>query len=82
MEGKIRESLDAAWKDPEAARPYIERHAQEMAPEVIRSHIAMFVNEFSRDVGTEGEAAIRHIVDAAARAQGIPLSKRPLFTPS
>lgn len=80
MEAKIRESLALARKDPGAAWPYIERHAQEMAPDVIRSHIDMFVNDYSRDVGPDGEAAIRHIVEAAARVQAIPLPDLPVFT--
>ncbi len=46
-EEKIRESLLYARSHPDEAWPYIRRHAQEMAPEVIRLHIDAFVNEFS-----------------------------------
>ena len=79
VEGKIRESLLYARAHPEEAWPYIRTHAQEMEPDVIRKHIDMFVNDFSLDVGPEGERAIRYILEAASRRAGISLPDKPVF---
>ncbi len=70
----IRESLDYADARPEDVRPYIAAHAQEMSSEVQAQHIALYVNEFTRDLGEEGRAAIdwlrcraRSLTDGARR---------------
>ncbi len=79
LESRIRASLDYARRHTEEAWPYVRAHAQEMEPEVIRQHIDMFVNEFSVDVGLDGKRAIRHLLEAAARVNGLRLPDKPLF---
>jgi 1,4-dihydroxy-6-naphthoate synthase len=79
MDEKIRESLLYARSHPQEAWPYIKRHAQEMADAVIGRHIETFVNEFSLEVGEEGKRAIRFLLEAAARQQGLSLPPKPLF---
>lgn len=74
VETKIRESLLYAREHPEEAWPFIRSHAQEMEPDVIRRHIDTFVNDFSLDMGTEGEKAIRYLLEAACSLTGNPLS--------
>ncbi|MCH5327356.1 MAG: 1,4-dihydroxy-6-naphthoate synthase, partial [Duncaniella sp.] len=41
----------------------IRSHAQEMDEDVIRRHIALFVNEHSIDIGTEGIRAVTTLLD-------------------
>jgi 1,4-dihydroxy-6-naphthoate synthase len=79
VEEKIRESLAFSLKDPEGARPYIARHAQEMSPEVIGLHIDAFVNEFSLNAGAEGEKAMRKLLEAACALENRPFPKQDLF---
>jgi 1,4-dihydroxy-6-naphthoate synthase len=79
VQGKIRESLGHARSHPREAWPYIQAHAQEMAPHVIQQHIDMFVNDYSHDVGIEGARAIRVILEAASRIEKLPLPNKPLF---
>jgi 1,4-dihydroxy-6-naphthoate synthase len=79
VEEKIRESLISSMVHPEAPWPYIVAHAQEMEPEVIREHISTFVNDFSLDVGEEGERAVGVLLDSAARLAGVSLPESPLF---
>jgi 1,4-dihydroxy-6-naphthoate synthase len=76
---KIRESLLYARAHPEEAMPYVKTYAQEMAADVIGQHIDTFVNEFSLEVGEEGERAIRFLLEAAAKQQGQPLPQKPIF---
>ncbi|ROR03217.1 1,4-dihydroxy-6-naphthoate synthase [Desulfosoma caldarium] len=79
MDRAIVESLDWAREHPDQVWPYIEAHAQEMASDIIARHIQTFVNEFSRDVGTEGQRAVRRLLDEAARIAGVSLPDVPIF---
>ncbi|WP_025680190.1 1,4-dihydroxy-6-naphthoate synthase [Paenibacillus massiliensis] len=66
----IRQSVDYAWKHPEASREYILSHAQEMSPDVAESHIALYVNEFTAELGEDGYAAIEALLGRAS-AEGL-----------
>jgi 1,4-dihydroxy-6-naphthoate synthase len=68
----IRASLDYAWAHPEASRGYVAEHAQEMSAEVCRKHIDLYVNEFSRDLGTEGRMAVERLLGGAAELGLVP----------
>ncbi|MFI2203741.1 1,4-dihydroxy-6-naphthoate synthase [Streptomyces sp. NPDC020192] len=70
LAGSIRASVRAAWDDPEASRPYVMAHAQEMDPAVADQHIGLYVNEFTADLGEDGYAAIRGLLTRAA-AEGL-----------
>jgi 1,4-dihydroxy-6-naphthoate synthase len=78
----IHTSVHAAWDDPEASRPYVMEHAQEMDPAVADQHIGLYVNEFTSDLGEDGYAAIRGLLTRAA-AEGLvpPLGPRVLDFP-
>ncbi|MET8825883.1 1,4-dihydroxy-6-naphthoate synthase [Streptomyces sp. NPDC004610] len=78
----IRRSVRAAWDDPEASRPYVRAHAQEMDPSVADQHIGLYVNEFTADLGTDGYAAVRGLLTRAA-AEGLlpPLGPHALDFP-
>ncbi len=72
LEVGIQASLAAAWADPGASAGYVRAHAQEMDPEVCRQHIALYVNEFSRALGTEGRAAIDVLIARGRRSGLLP----------
>lgn len=64
----IRASVRHAWADPAASREYVLRHAQELEPAVVDQHIALYVNGFTEDLGPDGHAAVRSLLDRAAAA--------------
>lgn len=66
MEALIRRSIRRTQKEPAAALPYIQQHAQELSDGVLRQHIQTFVNPFSIDLGKTGRAAVDML---ALRAQ-------------
>ncbi|WP_150270305.1 1,4-dihydroxy-6-naphthoate synthase [Paenibacillus tepidiphilus] len=70
LSGWIRSSLEHAWAHPNDCRDYVLSHAQELEPEVAKSHIDLYVNEFSRDLGEDGYAAITALLKRAA-AEGL-----------
>ncbi|WAL96222.1 1,4-dihydroxy-6-naphthoate synthase [Streptomyces sp. Je 1-369] len=67
-----RTSVRMAWDDPEASRPYVLEHAQEMDPAVADQHIGLYVNEFTADLGENGYAAVRGLLTRAAAEGLIP----------
>jgi 1,4-dihydroxy-6-naphthoate synthase len=66
--GWVRRSVERAWAQPEASRAYVLAHAQEMERDVVDRHIALYVNEFTRDLGAEGAQAIDTLLRRAAEA--------------
>jgi 1,4-dihydroxy-6-naphthoate synthase len=62
IEAAIRASVEYAFAHPEASRQYVRAHSQELSDEVCDQHIALYVNEFSIDLGDEGLAAIERLV--------------------
>jgi 1,4-dihydroxy-6-naphthoate synthase len=78
-ERALTASVDYAHTHPEHVWPTIRRHAQEMEDDVMRQHIALYVNDFTRDYGEEGEAAIRHLLKTAEALGIVPHSRQPLF---
>ncbi|MBX3133710.1 MAG: 1,4-dihydroxy-6-naphthoate synthase [Gemmatimonadaceae bacterium] len=63
-ERAIRASVQHAFDHPQASAEYVRAHAQEMSDEVCAQHIALYVNEWSLDVGDEGMRAIERLVAA------------------
>ncbi|MEU2612891.1 1,4-dihydroxy-6-naphthoate synthase [Micromonospora sp. NPDC007271] len=68
----IRESVRQAWADPAASREYVLAHAQEMEPDVVDRHIALYVNDFTADLGEAGFAAVEALLGRAADAGLVP----------
>jgi 1,4-dihydroxy-6-naphthoate synthase len=64
----IRASVRQAWADPDRSREYVLAHAQEMEPDVVRRHIALYVNEFTEDLGDEGRKAVDTLLGRATAA--------------
>lgn len=62
IEAAIRASVEHAWAHPEASRDYVLAHSQELAPEVVDAHIALYVNDFTRDLGAEGRRAVETLL--------------------
>ena len=78
-ERALAESVDFAFAHTDAVWPTVRRHAQEMDDDVMRQHIALYVNDFTRDYGAEGEAAIAYLLDTAERLGIVPRSSKPLY---
>lgn len=75
----IRASLTFARANYHETRAYIKAHAQELDDQVIDAHIALYVNDFSLDLGAEGLTAVETLLDRAERRALIPKSREPLF---
>jgi 1,4-dihydroxy-6-naphthoate synthase len=85
VESAIRRSVEHAFANPGASADYVRAHAQEMDPEVARQHIALYVNDFSVDLGDDGQRAVDELLGRAsgltARADRPDPGARPLSSP-
>lgn len=70
--GWIRRSVEYAWAHPDASRDYVLSHAQEMDPKVAEAHIALYVNDFTADLGESGYAAVEALLGRAAKEGLVP----------
>lgn len=68
----VRSSVEYAWEHPEASRQYVLEHAQEMDPSVADSHINLYVNEFTHNLGEDGYGAIEALLGRAAKEGLVP----------
>ena len=61
----IRKSLEMAWSAPEIPMPFMRKFAGEMDDNVLRSHVDLYVNDFTFDFGEEGRKAIDLLLEMA-----------------
>ncbi len=72
VEAAVRASVEHAWAHPAASRSYVLEHSQELAPDVVDAHIALYVNEFTRDLGPEGRRAVDELLRRARERHLVP----------
>lgn len=65
FEQELKQSIQQAQETPQQALVYAKQHAQEIQERVLHQHIQTFVNDFSLDVGPQGEAAISRLQSLA-----------------
>lgn len=75
----VRRSVEFALANPAQTMQYVRDNAQEMDEQVMQQHIALYVNDFSVDLGEEGKAAITALYEVAAEKKIIPSMYYPLF---
>lgn len=67
-----RSSVEYAWANPTASQEYVMSHAQELSLEVAQAHINLYVNEFTRNLGDDGYAAVTALLGRAAEEGLVP----------
>lgn len=79
VEEGIRNSLQYARTHTEEVMDYCRQHSQEMDEAVMKSHIDLYVNDFSIDLGVEGLKAVRRLFDEAETHGVLPSSTMPIL---
>ena len=79
IDAAIRRSLDFARTREDAIIDYVRAHAFEMDDTVMRKHIALYVNEYSEDIGEDGRAADEALFARASGAGLIPAGTHAEF---
>ncbi|RMF20712.1 MAG: 1,4-dihydroxy-6-naphthoate synthase [Bacteroidetes bacterium] len=72
LERVLRRSVEFALQNPMASESYVKKHAQEMDPAVLHSHIRLYVNDFTLDLGAEGRRAVERLFQTARELELIP----------
>jgi 1,4-dihydroxy-6-naphthoate synthase len=72
LEEMMRASVAYAFEHPEASRPYVRTHAQEMNEAVMRAHIELYVNKYSLSLGEKGREAVRKLLAVGEAMQQYP----------
>ncbi len=70
----IAASIDYAFTNPLESRQYISEHAQELSSDVCAAHIGLYVNDFSRDLGSEGRRAVAVLMERGEKAGLLPVA--------
>lgn len=79
IDALIKQSVEFAFANPESCMNYVKAHAQEMSEEVMKKHIALYVNEFSVDLGTIGKNAIELLFKKATETKLISSKPEHIF---
>lgn len=74
----IQASVIKAMSQPEAAMSYVKQYAQAMDEDVMKEHIHLYVNSFTRNLGDSGREAISKFLDYANQLGLVPFSSADL----
>ncbi len=72
VETLIRQSISHANEFPSKCAAYVRHHAQELEERVIQEHIGLYVNNFSMNLGIQGEKAVLTFFEKAEKAGILP----------
>jgi len=79
FESALRKSLKLAHKNPQDAKEYILKNSQATSLDVVNSHIKLYVNKFTEEIGEEGREAVYFLLEKAAGIGLIKGSAKEIF---
>ncbi len=75
----MKRSVEFAFEHPKETWSFVKNHAQAMEDEVMENHISLYVNQFTRDLGTKGKDAISILYQKAAEKGIIKEVSKDIF---
>ncbi|MCW7467354.1 menaquinone biosynthesis protein [Leptospira levettii] len=81
FQSELQKSLKDAYQEPKEMMDYIKENSQNKEDSVIKAHINLYVNEFTKSLGKEGHDAVAYLFQRAIEAGFIkkPTSNLSLF---
>ncbi|NCI48004.1 1,4-dihydroxy-6-naphthoate synthase [Sediminibacterium soli] len=67
IDALIKKSVEYAFAEYPHLSEYVQQHAQEMNPKVMRQHIDLYVNDYSLWLGEDGKKAVRQLCEVHHR---------------
>lgn len=64
----LKRSVEFALQNPASSSAFVKNHAQEMDDDVIQKHIALYVNNYTVQLGETGENAVKQLFQKAEKA--------------
>ncbi len=75
----LKRSVQFAFDNPKDGIDFIKKHSQEMEEEVMYKHIALYVNDYSLDLGIKGKQAVEKLFQESINAGFIDKVNVDLF---
>jgi 1,4-dihydroxy-6-naphthoate synthase len=75
----LASSLDHASKNPDSPYDFVRKYAASMDRNVMKKHIKLYVNDFSRDLGKPGRDAVRILYEKGEAVNAIPAVRKDIF---
>jgi 1,4-dihydroxy-6-naphthoate synthase len=80
MDRLIRNSLEYSYAQGDVPlSKFVKDNAMEMEESVMRQHIALYVNDFSLDLGEKGKEAVNKFITVHSAINKIPMSDKEVF---
>lgn len=78
----LKRSVEYAFQNPLESLKFIKQYAQEMDETVMYKHINLYVNEYTKNLGTEGRKAINFLYEYSKNLNLIPNIPSKIFVNS
>ena len=75
----LRRSIEYAFSKPESSYNYVRKYAVSMEKEVMLSHINLYVNKYTLDLGSEGKSSVRALYNEASERKIIKEVRENIF---
>lgn len=79
VEKALASSIDYAYENTESAYEFVRRYAASMELGVMKKHIELYVNDFSRNLGILGRQAVKTMYAKAEAVKAIPPVRKDIF---
>jgi 1,4-dihydroxy-6-naphthoate synthase len=76
VQDAVARSLEWGLAHEDACLPTMRRYAQEQSDRVLRAHVELYVNEWTRDLGARGRAALAKLAELATASGAVPAGAR------
>jgi len=75
----LRNSIEYAFKNPAESYDFVKKYAQEMDYEVMKNHIELYVNNYTKSLGKHGKQAINELYKKAIEKKVINYINNDIF---
>jgi 1,4-dihydroxy-6-naphthoate synthase len=59
----MKASVEFAHQNPESSKDFIKEHSTEIADDVVRKHIELYMNDYTRSLGEKGKNAVKFLFE-------------------
>lgn len=75
----MKNSVSYAFENQDNVMGFVEKYAQEMDKHIMKQHIDLYVNEFTKDLGEKGRAAINYFINIGIALNIFEKTEKDLF---
>lgn len=75
----LKSSIEYAFANPSSAMNFMKHHAVELDEEIINKHVALYVNNYSLNLGIEGKKAVEKLGEEYGKVNDELFSKNEIF---